>query len=269
MAENTKIAWTDHTVNFWWGCVEDGPECANCYARELDKMRGGTFDEGRNHWGKDAPRWDRSANARQQALRLHRRAGKRGTVETVFSNSMSDLFEEHPELPAARDVAFQTIEETGNLFWLLLTKRPQNVDTMVPTRWLDKGYPPNVMIGTTAGTQKQGERRVRDLCDRVSCPNLFVSAEPLVGELTLISRMDQIDWLIVGGESGPKRRAMSLNWARRLLHDARDFDTAFFFKQIGGPASDKKDKMEDFPEDLRVREFPACIREYHESITTS
>jgi protein gp37 len=121
VAENTGIEWCDHTINFWWGCAKVSPACANCYAEGLAAR----FHTGL--WGADGERRLRVDAARLEALRYERRAVKEGRRFRVFTNSMSDFFEDRPDLVEARQEALSTIMATPHLDWLILTKRPENI----------------------------------------------------------------------------------------------------------------------------------------------
>ena len=111
MAENTKIAWCDHTINFWWGCSKVSPACANCYA----EGQAARFYPG--HWGQDAPRRLRVPAARLEAMRYQVCAEKEGRRFRVFTNSMSDFFEDRRDLDMARLEALDVMRKTPNLDW--------------------------------------------------------------------------------------------------------------------------------------------------------
>ena len=268
MAENTEIAWCDHTVNFWWGCTKVSPACANCYAEGVDSRfhvpKGGLPEERlAPHWGPDAPRLVRLSAATKEAMRYERRAVADGRRFRVFTNSMSDFFEARKDLTLARLEALDVIRQTPHLDWLILTKRPEHIleslrECLVPSYrqerydlngWLEAwfaGNPPaNVWLGTTVEDQLRADERIPALL-RVPAAVRFLSCEPLLGPVDLwtirnpffgvdwvISALVCLDWVICGGESGPKARPMHPDWARGLRDQCAAAGVPFLFKQWG------------------------------------
>jgi protein gp37 len=244
--KNTPIEWAHHTVNFWWGCtfakLLDGSvreECKNCYALLLSKL----FSRGKATWGSDGRRWVRHEAARRELYKLDKSAWKRGVRERVFINSMSDTFEDRRDLDEAREMLWGACSFVSNIDMLLLTKRPENVTRMVPPSWL-KNWPAHVWIGTTAGTQAAADQAIPELLAIPSAVR-FLSMEPLLGPVDLASMKiagtvnwsllgaDGIDWVIVGGESGPRARPMHPAWATTLRDQCKVAGVPFFFKQWG------------------------------------
>ena len=228
MAKNSQIEWTHHTFNPWWGCTKVSPACDNCYAESWSKRTGqdlwgarkGRRFFGEQHWT-EPTKWDREA----RLLRVRRR---------VFCASMADVFERRAILNAERTRLWKLIEDTPNLDWLLLTKRPQNIPPMTPWR---NDWPRNIWIGTSVENQKMVEQRLPYLL-RVPAAVRFLSCEPLLGALNLrpwFKRKDykQIDWVIAGGESGPHSRPMHPDWAIGLLRQCQNASVPFHFKQWG------------------------------------
>src|ERR1039458_2213458 len=124
MAENSKIEWTDHTFNPWWGCTPVSSACDFCYAEALSKRFG------KDLWG-NKPRQRTSAQNWNQPRKWNRQAEKMGVRYRVFCASMADVFDN--QVPTEwRDDLWQLIRETPHLDWLLLTKRPQNISKMLP-----------------------------------------------------------------------------------------------------------------------------------------
>ena len=159
--------------------------------------------------------------------------------------SMADLF--HQEVPDEfLDKVFEVMERNGAHTFQVLTKRPQRMARYVARRYGDGNPPANVWFGTSVERQDYTWRL--DHLSRMRGRVLFVSAEPLLGALDLRDWLSGIDWIIVGGESGPGYRPMDELWARGLLEQARESGTALFMKQMAGRAP--------IPEWLRVREFP-------------
>lgn len=263
MAENSAIAWCDHTINFWWGCHEVSPACANCYAREMDKMRGPLFDHGFTHWGKDGHRW-----IREKALSEVCKIAKRG-FSRVFVNSMSDSFEDHPALVVPRRAMLEALEAHPGTVFMLLTKRPGNVVLMAPYHWLSK-WPTNVWIGSTAENQEWAERRLESLT-KIPAAVRFLSCEPLLGPLNLVSKsvqrgdhyktilptewLEKIHWVISGGESGPKRRLMEVDWITGLADQCAAAEVPFFCKQDTALLPGTQGRLPDAL--FNRKEFPA------------
>lgn len=143
---------------------------------------------------------------------------------------MADVFEDRVELDKWRARLWDLIEATPNLDWLLLTKRPELVSNKVP--W-EKAWPQNVWLGTTVEDQDWANERLPIL---MSVPAFirFISAEPLLGPLNISKWLHGgLDWVITGGESGPRARPSSPTWFRDLLNQCMAADVPFHFKQWG------------------------------------
>jgi len=154
--------------------------------------------------------------------------------ERVFCASMADVFERRAELNPQRARLWELIERTPHLDWLLLTKRPQNVENMVP--W-ENDWPANVWLGTTVENQELAEKRLPFLLKNHAAIR-FLSCEPLLGPIDLSpwfrsADLHPIDWVIAGGESGPRSRPMHPDWAESLLKQCRRARVPFHFKQWG------------------------------------
>ena len=147
------------------------------------------------------------------------------TRKRIFCASMADVFENRTDLIKPRERLFELIKQTPMLDWQLLTKRPQNIEKLIPEFNL-----PNVWLGTSAEDQERWNERVSVL---MSLPATirFVSAEPLLGPIDMNGIFPE--WLIVGGESGHGARPMEKSWVESLQKQSEG-KTAFFFKQWGG-----------------------------------
>lgn len=236
MAENSPIEWTDHTVNFWWGCTKVSPACANCYAEAMDKRfhpfdgaircdKQGRFSNEQPHWGDDAPRLTRTDEARKEAMRYERRAVKEGRRFRVFTNSMSDFFEDRADLVEARQEALDIIMATPHLDWLILTKRPEKILPLLAQAqslalegdmgfaftspgtnalsewlgwWLSGKAPANAWLGTTVEDQERADQRIPALL-AVPAAVRFLSCEPLLGPVDLA---DLAFWVDAEGRIG-------------------------------------------------------------------
>lgn len=229
MGADSKIEWTDATHNLWWGCVEDDIECAHCYAEAFAKRTGHKV------WGHDAPRRWFGQKHLDQPLEWNEEAASEGVRRRVFCGSMMDIGERRNDgvgerMQALREEFWGLVEQTPWLDYLLLTKRPQNMPTLVPSRWMSNGFPSNVWMGTTAGFQGGWDKRVKYL-RRLPARVRFVSCEPLLGPIK--ADLDGISWVIVGGESGGGSRPLELEWIRSLVEQCRAAGVAPFVKQFG------------------------------------
>lgn len=256
MAEDSKIEWTDHTVNLWWGCTKVHQGCDNCYAERLSKRWGNDV------WGNDTPR-KRIKSAFTDLDKYQRQAELEGVNKKIFVGSMMDVFEKSrpllnptDEFKTTNDLRFQLFKnidncQYNNLIFLFLTKRPSNINKMILTSWTDDEWMPpvNVWFGASVVDYES----MMDVSRHLSKVdgNTFWSVEPLLEEISLQSTMKGHklpDWLIVGGESGPNKRPFSLKWAKTLREDCEEFEIPFFFKQI--------DKQQRIPDEMLIREFP-------------
>ena len=228
MAKDSKIEWTDHTFNPWWGCVKVSPACRNCYAEKWAVRVGSQV------WGAKSDRRFFKENHWKEPLKWNREAKREGSRRRVFCASMADVFESRTDLVEWRWKLWDLIHQTQNLDWLLLTKRPHNVSQMVPKDWLTNGWPPNVWLGTSVENQRWAEKRIPLLLENDATVK-FLSCEPLLGKLDLSKWMEKglIDWVIAGGESGAHSRPMSPHWVRSLRDQCQNFEVAFHFKQWG------------------------------------
>jgi protein gp37 len=231
MGKKTLITWCDHTFCPWWGCVKVSEGCDHCYAEAFAHRRLGL-----PIWGdpKTTARRFMSEAYWRQPLSWDRAAARDNIRRRVFCASMADVFEHHPSLDVPRERLWALVEETPQLDWLLLTKRPQNIARMLPATWLDQPRA-NVWLGTSAESQPWADRRIPRL---LSVPAVvhFVSAEPLLGQINLGGYLarDRVNWVIGGGESGAGFRPMDMDWARDLRDQCQRAGVAYFHKQGAG-----------------------------------
>ena len=245
MSENTKIEWATHTFNPWEGCQKVGPGCDNCYA----ESRNARFAGGKAiNWGPGAPRRRTSvANWRKPlAWNANHDAyfAEHGHRQRVFCASLADVFDNQVPDQWRTDL-FELILATPNLDWLVLTKRIGNVGNMLPVPFdFDKHYP-NVWLGATIVNQQEADRDIPKLL-AVPAAKRFLSIEPLLQSVNLDRWLEPagldtdlglsnpgIDWVIVGGESGPGARPMHPDWARDLRDQCQAAGVPFLFKQWG------------------------------------
>ena len=266
MSENSKIEWTDHTFNPWEGCQKVGPGCDHCYAETRNaRFAGGTAI----NWGPGAPRRRTSASNWELPKRWNAQAqafmNQHGRRQRVFCASLADVFDNAVD-PQWREDLFQLIAATPNLDWLLLTKRIGNVGNMLPVPFDFAQQYPNVWLGATITSQAEADRDIPKLL-ALDARVRFLSMEPLLGpvnlrEIAVPAEHDQlrrpwdyegfkfnalsmhdddrfhqapatIDWVIVGGESGPGARPMHPDWARDLSDQCAAAGVPFLFKQWG------------------------------------
>lgn len=209
MRPTTTIAWTDHTVNFWWGCTKVSPACTNCYAEEIGSRFGSKLFGQPVLWGAGKPRFERLEKARAECLKIQRHAHESGTRPRVFINSMSDWLDD--EVPIEwLAYLLETLHRCPNVRFQLLTKRPENfpirmldilaskIQNSVAEGWL-KGtdVPHNVWVGTTVENQHYADERIPRLL-QIPAKVRFLSCEPLLGPVDLL----RISAVGFGGNEG-------------------------------------------------------------------
>lgn len=188
---------------------------------------------GKVQWGPDGERIRTSEAYWRQPLKWNREAEAAGVYRSVFCASLSDVFDN--KAPAgARDDLWNLIRATPRLVWLLLTKRPQNIKSMLPDDWCrEDEY--HTWFGISAEDQTEFDRRWQTIIDDDIGWINFVSYEPALGPVRI--RKDDWpyvpDWVIVGGESGPNARPMDPTWARDIIRDCYDAGVNPFLKQWG------------------------------------
>lgn len=215
MGDHSAIEWTDATWNPVTGCTKISPGCKHCYAERLS-ARLQAMGNARYRRG-----FEVTLHLDQLRLPLTWRKPRR-----IFVNSMSDLF--HDEVPA--DFITQLFEVMAQASWhtfQVLTKRSERLRELAPLL----PWPPNVWQGVSV-ENAQYLQRVHDL-RLVPAAVRFLSVEPLLGPIPTLP-LDGIDWVIVGGESGPHHRPMDLAWVRTIRDRCIDARVPFFFKQWGG-----------------------------------
>ena len=215
----TKIEWTDKTWNPITGCTKKSAGCAHCYAevmaRRLKAMR---LDKYRN--GFELTLHDEDLEEPLQWTKAH----------NIFVCSMSDIF--HEDVPFEFvDKIMETITKTPQHRYQILTKRAERMADYFKTRLI----PDNVWLGVTVEC-KSTKYRI-DYLSHLNASVKFLSCEPLIEDLGEIN-LSGIDWVIVGGESGPKARPMKPEWVVNIKQQVEQQNAAFFFKQWGTWGSD-------------------------------
>jgi protein gp37 len=212
----TAIEWTDKTWNPTTGCDKVSPGCKYCYAKAVTERFPKNFPDGfkltlhperldqPNHWRKPS---------------------------RIFVNSMSDLFHEKVPISFLEEV-FEVMRSTPQHIYQVLTKRPKRMLEVFELL----GASNNVWAGVSVENQDYCSRI--DYLRQINTPVRFLSCEPLLGPLQL--DLTNIDWVIVGGESGAKHREIKQEWVEEILQQCQDKNVAFFFKQWGGRHSKAK-----------------------------
>ncbi|CAB3807013.1 DUF5131 family protein [Pararobbsia alpina] len=230
MGKDSRIEWTHHTFNPWWGCVKVSAACDHCYAETWAKRLGEDL------WGPHTARRFFSEAHWKEPIKWDKDAAQEKVRRRVFCASMADVFENRPDLVAERRRLLDLIGQTPNLDWLLLTKRIHLVRKQLP-----KGYdfPKNVWLGTTVENQTEARKRIKYLLEFSSPSVRFLSCEPLLSAVDLseyLVRNDKgtrVDWVIVGGESGAGSRPMDPAWPVALQRQCAQAKVPFHFKQWG------------------------------------
>lgn len=275
MAKFSTIEWCIHTLNLWWGCSEVHEGCVNCYARIWAERWGLKL------WGKGSVR-RMIMSSFKDVMTFQKEANRAGEIHRVFLGSMMDIFEKPKGIFNAkgklliegedefwntgqlRDKFFnEIVPNCPNLMFLLLTKRPSNINKYIPDSWKENP-PKNVMFGTSVVNQSTAD----DLIPMLYKVNgqRFLSIEPQLDVIDLTVKMKNSDlrlidtamWIINGGESGANRRPFDTNWGRILRDQCKENGVPFFFKQV--------DKKLEIPNDLMIREFPTEMFLLPESI---
>lgn len=225
----TKIEWTEATWNPTTGCTKISAGCKNCYAesmaRRLQAMRTVGYEDGF--------RFSIVPSRLYEPLKK-----KKPTV--FFVNSMSDIF--HERMPINYlDKIFSVIKQSPQHTYQLLTKRADNMFEYLSQREI----PSNVWLGVTVENRFDGLPRIEKLRN-LKASVLFLSVEPLLEDLGQID-LTNIDWVIVGGESGNRARPMEQNWVENIKNQCDTNNVAFFFKQWGTWGADniKRSKKEN------------------------
>lgn len=283
MSNGSKIEWTGKTWNPCVGCTKISTGCKHCYA-ETAAASARLQQFPRYQKVITNGKWNGTTCLVESVLTkpLHWKQ-----PQTIFVNSMGDLF--HPTVPfpwidKVLAIAVLSQQHTFQILtkyaWLmveyftlnfknriecifcaahdmLLAKHngdiPEAIETAFNDLWEVKPLP-NVWLGVTAENQDRANARIPAL---LKCPAAirFISGEPMLEEIVIREWYQEIDWVICGGESQRGARAMDPAWARSLRQQCKAAGVPFFMKQMGGHP-DKRGKLLDIPEDLRVREMP-------------
>ncbi len=231
MSEHSKIEWTDATWNPTRGCTKISPGCAHCYAEVFAErfrgVRGHPYEQG--------------FDLRLVPEKLDEPL-KWKTPRRVFVNSMSDLF--HEEIPD--DYIASVVDVMLQADWHIyqvLTKRSARMLDLLKNRLRIAAAKSHIWWGVSVENKKYGLPRIQHLHSAPAATK-FLSIEPLLEDLGKIDLTD-IDWVIVGGESGPGARPMLRDWVVSIRRQCRRHNVPFFFKQWGGVRKKKAGRLLD------------------------
>jgi protein gp37 len=300
VSENSKIEWTHHTFNPWWGCAKVSPGCDHCYAEALGNRFG-------TPWGVDAERREFGEKHWDEPRKWNAKAAAAGERHRVFCASMADVFDKNAP-SGARQRLLSLIADTPHLDWLLLTKRIGNASRMLQEACMHDGRLmdandqyralPNLWLGISVVNQEEADRDIPKLL-RVPAAVRFLSMEPLLGPVNLwriggnkqyvidalagvmrstapISidpsppeNLPSLNWVIVGGESGPNARPMHPDWARSLRDQCAAAGVPFFFKQWGESIAGELAPNPDYPGDKGAWRLDQSGRRWHDPFEAS
>ncbi|MGC1678770.1 MAG: phage Gp37/Gp68 family protein [Candidatus Binataceae bacterium] len=220
MSDKSSIEWTDATWNPVRGCVKVSPGCKHCYAERFAErfrgVRGHPFEQGFDL--RLVP------EKLQEPLRWPKR-------RRIFVNSMSDLFQEQIPEDFIAQVGLVMKQADWHVYQVL-TKRQERMKGLLTSQLSWLGKLPYVWFGVSVEDREYGLPRIQALRE-TPAQIRFLSIEPLLEDLGAFD-LSGIDWVIVGGESGPNARPMSKSWALSILKQCRQARVPFFFKQWGG-----------------------------------
>lgn len=265
----TKIEWCDRVWNPLTGCTPLSAGCANCYAQRMARRLAG-----RCGYPPEEPfRVTFHPDRLDEPLRWRK-------ASRVFVCSMGDLFHEDVELVWLEQIYKLMRAATRHTFFIL-TKRPRKMQCLA-SRLMSKtrrvmGLPDwfapadHIWLGVSCENQAMADGRV-PLLVKCRAARRFLSLEPLLGPISL-DQYDPIDWVIVGGESGPGARDCNLDWIRSIVGECRQICVPVFVKQLGSRPLDCRSRFffpldlhhsqgadpKEWPKDLRVREFPVSL----------
>lgn len=243
MGTKSKIEWTDMTWNPVRGCTKVSPGCKHCYAETFAErfrgVKGHPYEQG----------FDLRLVPEKLTEPLYW-----STPSMVFVNSMSDLFQ--PEVPDEFIVRAVEVMMAANWhIYQVLTKRSERLQQLLTGKLQGAAKARHIWWGVSVEDNRYGKPRIDDL-RRSSATVKFLSIEPLLEDIGTVDLSD-INWVIVGGESGRGARPIERSWVESLLNQCRSADVPFFFKQWGGTQKKKNGR------ELQGRtydEFPTAVR---------
>jgi protein gp37 len=229
VSTQTSIEWTELTWNPTTGCSKVSPGCANCYAEAMSRRLMAMGMKG----------YENGFGVTLHPERLSDPLTRR-RPSVFFVNSMSDLF--HEAIPDSFvEAVLEIMRQAPWHTFQILTKRSERMATFFACH----SAPPNAWLGVTVEDRLHGVPRVRHLRD-VRCAVRFISMEPLLEDIGDVD-LSGIDWVIIGGESGPRARRMKADWVVNVKRQCEECRVPFFFKQWGqwGDDGKKRSKREN------------------------
>lgn len=241
MANSTEIEWTDATWNPVTGCTKISAGCDNCYAARFSERFRGV---------RDHP-FENGFDLTLRQERLFQPLGWK-TPRMIFVNSISDLF--HKDIPRSYIASvFDTMERADWHIYQVLTKRSSLLQRFINGRYKTRPAPAHIWLGVSV-ENRQATSRIAHL-QKANASIRFLSVEPLIAPLGKLN-LNGIDWIIVGGESGPRARPIDVQWAIDVRNQCRKAKVAFFFKQWGGRFPKSGGRL---LEGREWNEFPASL----------
>jgi len=226
MADISHIEWTHATWNPVTGCTKVSPGCKHCYAERMAHRL--------QLMGQPKYRSGFAVTLHPDVLCLPSKWKK---PRLVFVNSMGDLF--HDQIPLSFiEQVFEVMAASKQHVFQLLTKRSERLAELAP----HLPWPDNLWMGVTVENADY-TYRIADL-QTVPAKVRFLSVEPLLGPIPRLP-LDGIDWVALGGESGPLARPMELAWARQIRDQCQAAEVSFLFKQWGGPSRRARGRLLD------------------------
>jgi protein gp37 len=297
MGDTTKISWADATFNGWIGCTKIADECKFCYAERdnnFHKWNGGL-------WGPGSLRKITSESNWQKPLRWNREAQEAGVRKRAFAFSLADVFDKEgplwphdrrtpgynkkwplpvygPNLTARQVFFYHLVLHTQFIDWLVLTKRFEEAADFWfelqgnanhdgdPSRWQ------NLWLIFSAGNQENLDKAMVQM-KRIRPVVRGISAEPLLGPMDFTPYLDDLDWVIIGAESGNEARLPHLKWFRDIRDQVHAAGKALFVKQTGKRYVDTVNgvnvvkttadiagrDLTEWPDDIRIQEYPNVL----------
>lgn len=259
MADNTKIEWASATWSPITGCSHDGsPGCDHCYAKRMAQRL-----KGRYGYPKDNPfKVTFHPDRLDQPLKWKK-------PKRIFVCSMSDLFHKDvtdKQIDQIFTVMTHPMSGANHHTYLILTKRPERILTGHSGHFAEW---PNIWLGVTCENQQTADKRIPILL-QIPAAVRFISIEPMLSEINLEMALEDfqplnpdfskkpspIQWVIVGGESGPGARPMHPEWARSIRNQCQSAGVPFFMKQMSGKTAQERHAI---PSDLMIRKYPNAI----------
>lgn len=231
MSQNSSIEWTDATWNPVRGCTKISAGCKNCYAELFAErfrgVKGHPFENG--------------FDLRIVPEKLHEPL-RWPKPKRIFVNSMSDLF--HDDVSDSYiESCFEVMKIANWHTYQVLTKRPKRMKRLLDTRLKRFSIYPHIWLGVSVENVKHGVPRI-ELLRRTKGQIRFLSIEPLLEDLGQLN-LQGMDWVIVGGESGPRARPMQKEWVTSIRQQCNKQKVRFFFKQWGGVQKHKAGRLLD------------------------